>query len=1540
MPMNRVLLAVLIFVAFERAGDVAAADASSVVNDGPRAMLDLAGTWEGVETGLALPWPAPEAGWKPLKVPAQDCALIDGDVGPYGYPLPEKVIAADGVGPLKKEKQAAWFRRNFDLPGGVPAGKRALLHCDGIAWRSVVRLNGTQVGASILGVAPSTYDVTSAIKAGTNELIIGATCRAGLWDAEHKTYIAPTPAVMPGIWGGVRLELVPEARIDDIWVRTSVAKKLIETELTLINAGAEKRTFVPHVIVRGPDGQPACALEGQAVTLSGGETRAVVLSASWIAQFLWTPTTPVTYSAEATLQDGPLEADRVGTVFGFREFTASGRDFLLNGRRQVLLRNSWLTSPGTDRERVFRQMRDETTHFNCIRLHLNFINPFTIEQADRVGMMVIPEFWGWFDSGNHCWPTAQSAVWLPATQETMARLVKRYRNHPSVVMWSLANEIMWNDTRPEWMAITGSLVDTVRKVDSTRLLQGDAEITWNGRLDAISIHYPEGDANDTGTPRDRYPNASWIIPNDLDWIKKEGVKHAWRADFTWDRPLMIGEFYCMDDFVLEGCSAYMGDEAFDGSKWHWQAWDGREALMPRQDNAWLRMAKISCDRYRAAGVACLNPWTGLGVDLIPPLLVRPLDLHPNAFGGEACTRRILVANDTGESWNEMHLQVGLQTGGRTLWSDELIPAQVGPGESKEIAVTLRPPAVDAVTPATLVVRLCWHRWSGNAELARHEEPMWICPRANLNGADTTTLVLADAADGPTVKALADLGLKLAPGVCDDAALAGKRLLIIGENALAKADLAAAARFAEAGGQVLVLHQETLEPFVPGLPEVDPLHAASMSWRNDAVNPALNGLADGQLRWWRPDHLVATRSLVRPSAGPAASVAASGGRYGMHWSPLADVRCGKGSVTVCQYLLCDRVAVEPAARLILAQSIRAALASKPVEPAPALRLTAGVSKAVQTVLADCSVSVTNELAGSGPVLLDAATPPDAAALMRLRAEVEAGGALWLRGLNEKTLPGVAALLPWSPGFAPLAAGDLGAAKRAEHRLISGLSTADFAWSRGKKATAALGGPALIPPTDGAAVTLIEPALLMAVPLGKGVLLLDQLAWDGAETAETERVTRIVSSLARNLGAGFHSVSAKRYRYTQLDLSAQANRGYMDEKAGDGVGGWTDQGDNDMRYFLINHTGMVGGMAVPTQSFPANPQFNGVPFRLIDPKANGGKAVITLRGGPHDPAAPTEVRGIPVNGAKADRLWFLHTACWGSPGGYLVPVARYEVVYVDGTRAAISLRQGCEVSDWWNPQPLAGAQVAWSGRNEQHAPIGIYLMPWNNPNPEKAIATIDVIGNLAETQIVLLGVTLGTEDGPERTAAAWDCGTFADGKVAGMGAALQGSGTAVKVGTRALLRLAGGQSLATELTTGPLAAGTPVAIEIEVAPDSKPGGYYGGLVEAGSYQHAGVRVLLRNDLHVVIEHFAGDGAKQSTYLTSKEPLTLGQLSTVRYEYDGKQARLLINGRLHAAEVCPPPAPWTGRLTVGNAGGKDYFLNGAVGNVRVIGLAAGNP
>lgn len=1534
--MSATLLALAIGGGLSVAADLPIGQASAatgiLVPDGQRSTLDLAGTWEAHNVAIDLAAPTADGAWQAIEVPHEESNFLSSDdTGPY-FPLPDQVLAKDGKSPLTRDKSAALFRRTFTFPGTVGKDRRLLLHCDGIAWRSKIWLNGTLIGSSDLGLAPNVYAATGAIRSGRNEIVIGVAGRAALWDAEHRTFTAPIAGVMPGIYDSVYLESVPLLRIDDVFVKTSVAKKSLAVELTLVNAGGSPQRTTPMVTIRDPDGRACLELSGAPTEVAAGATITVELTADWLAPRLWSPGTPTLYRAETALAGG----DRQAVSFGFKEFAAKGTDFQLNGRRQMLLRSSWLTSNGKSADLVQPWVMKDQEYYNCIRQHLAQVNRTLIEQADLTGMMVIPEFWGFYQNGDQQFPISEAARWTPAIAETMRRVIRRYRNHPSVIMWSVTNETFWNSSKPEHLAVADLLVKTMTAMDPTRLLQGDGEVSYEGRLPTINVHYPEGEA---GTTSLQYVNSGWVVPNDLDWLHKGGANKSWMAEFTWDRPLMFGEFYARDGDELERYTPYAGDRSYDRTAWSWQDFGGRDDTMP-DGNPWIDMVKMTCDHYRAAGVACLGPWTGFGKQTMPRVNVAPLDHFQNAFAGEDCQRRFVMMNDGTISYYNIHLQVGLLIDGREVWADRHVEVNIDLGEQKELTLTIKPPALTSPAKAKLLVRMCYMQGTQPMELARYEEDFFIELHPSLAMVDPQVVALIDNTVGTTAKALASLGLNITPVALDDTILAGKHLLIIGEGAAKGLDLAAAARFAERGGQVLVMHQTTCDPFVPGQPEIDQHHATSFSWHQSA-SPALAGLDDQQLRWWRPNHLVATESMIRPSAGVAAPLATSGGRYGMHWSPLVEVRHGKGAVTFCQYLLSDRVGVEPAAARMLAQAVRAQAVAAPTEAAPALQVI-GVGKKALEVLAACHVQTTTDDA-SGPVLLDLVNIPDGATITRLRAAVEAGRTVWLRGLSEQTAASVARLLPWKPGFAPLPQGQLGALIRGQHALTAGLGHGDLYWARGdaaKDTTTPLGGPLIVPPTIDTAVLLTEPALLVAVPVGKGWILIDQFAWDQALSVETERATRLVSCLARNAGAGFRAPEdgLRRYTFTGVDLSAKANRGYYDTTAGDGVGGWTDQGDNDMRYFLINHTGMNNGMAVAPELFPAQIKLAGVDWRLVVPKANHDKAVITLRGsGAVDPASPGEVRGIAVGGVRADRVWFLHSAAWPAEGGYGAVVATYEVTYVDGSTAVAPVRFGMEINDWWIPRPMSGAQVAWTGRNAKSTSIGIYSMPWDNPHPETPIASIGVISAQVGTQITVLGITLGVDTGGARPAGAWDVGRFANGKLAASvgGQELTGDGTPAIIGNRSGLRLKDGQHLSGKLPTTPLATGAPLAIEIEVAPDGKPGGYCGGLLEAGSYETSGLRITIGQDLKVCVEIWNGLVHDKTVYIVSREPLPTGRYSAIRFEHDGKEGRLLIDGQIQALKACALPAPYAGDIQLGLASGTNYWFNGVIGNVRITAL-----
>ena len=150
-------------------------------------------------------------------------------------------------------------------------------------------------------------------------------------------------------------------------------------------------------------------------------------------------------------------------------------------------------------------------------------------------------------------------------------------------------------------------------------------------------------------------------------------------------------------------------------------------------------------------------------------------------------------------------------------------------------------------------------------------------------------------------------------------------------------------------------------------------------------------------------------------------------------------------------------------------------------------------------------------------------------------------------------------------------------------------------------------------------------------------------------------------------------------TALDLSRAANMGFADEVAGDGKGGWTDQGPhNDLRSFTLRN--------IPV---------GGTEFRLIDPAKNGGKTTIVL--GKH---FPREV-SLPVSG-RGSYLYVLHATGWTQPE----KAGEFEVTYADKSSQKISVVSNRDVGNWWNPDHLPNGVVLWRGDNRTTG-IGLYF-----------------------------------------------------------------------------------------------------------------------------------------------------------------------------------------------------------------------------------------
>ncbi|MCY3024611.1 MAG: hypothetical protein NTW87_37025 [Planctomycetota bacterium] len=185
---------------------------------------------------------------------------------------------------------------------------------------------------------------------------------------------------------------------------------------------------------------------------------------------------------------------------------------------------------------------------------------------------------------------------------------------------------------------------------------------------------------------------------------------------------------------------------------------------------------------------------------------------------------------------------------------------------------------------------------------------------------------------------------------------------------------------------------------------------------------------------------------------------------------------------------------------------------------------------------------------------------------------------------------------------------------------------------------------------------------------------------------------------------------------LDLSGAANMGFRDETAGDGVGGWTDQGGNDFRNMPVGEQTLCG-----------------VPFRIVDPARNGGKSCLVLRG--HDAKTFPESARIAA-GRKTAAVVFLHALGWGDEK----PVANYVINYADGKSETIPIRQGKEILGWWGAQETDQVKIAVQSSNLASRTVCVHAWAWVNPRADVAIESIELKSTGSQGVPIIVAVTL--------------------------------------------------------------------------------------------------------------------------------------------------------------------------------------------------------
>ena len=338
----------------------------------------------------------------------------------------------------------------------------------------------------------------------------------------------------------------------------SQEKALVKITSEVCNGASADAALVVRARVLDASGETVQTTESQ-LRLPSNETHAVEQEVEVLSPKLWSPDSPDMYSAEIAIEADGKTLDRTSTHFGIRKIEVDAENgFRLNGKALKLKGgcmhhdNGPLGSAAIDRAEERRVELMKANGFNAIRTSHNPPSPAFLDACDRLGMLVVDEAfdcWHWSKNGQD-----YHLYFNDWAERDIASMVRRDRNHPSVVIWSIGNEI-GEQFRDETTA--KMLRQAVLAHDPTRPITqaicsdwGEVMRHWDTLSDVAFLHLDIGGYN---YMRDKYetdharnPNRVMMgtesYPQDLfdSWSQVE--KHPYViGDFVWTAMDYLGE---------------------------------------------------------------------------------------------------------------------------------------------------------------------------------------------------------------------------------------------------------------------------------------------------------------------------------------------------------------------------------------------------------------------------------------------------------------------------------------------------------------------------------------------------------------------------------------------------------------------------------------------------------------------------------------------------------------------------------------------------------------------------------------------------------------------------------------------------------------------------------------------------------------------------------------------------------------------------------------------------------------------------------------
>jgi len=377
--------------------------------------------------------------WSIEDLPNQNDSTI---IGPFYKYSPLKEQGAYTIG------GTAWYKKSFTLPD--LQGHLLHIRFDGVYMNSNVWINGHHLGNHPYGYTPFTYDLTPyLLPAGQTNTITVKVRNEGI---TSRWYTGS------GIYRHVYLLNLPAAHLDVDNI--AITSKIKDTSATIIVNTAIPQGTNMHINLLDASNNLIASTNSNSLTIPNPQ--------------LWSPDLPYLYKTEISLQKDNITLDKVTIPTGIRDIKIDPKTGLLINGIHTLLKganihhdNGLLGAAAFDRAEERKITLLKANGFNAIRTAHNPPSPKLLSVCDSLGILVIDEA---FDTWQQEKTPGDYARYFPDHHAAdLSSMIRRDRNHPSVIIWSIGNEI------PERVELRGllttqELIATIKKLDTTRLI--------------------------------------------------------------------------------------------------------------------------------------------------------------------------------------------------------------------------------------------------------------------------------------------------------------------------------------------------------------------------------------------------------------------------------------------------------------------------------------------------------------------------------------------------------------------------------------------------------------------------------------------------------------------------------------------------------------------------------------------------------------------------------------------------------------------------------------------------------------------------------------------------------------------------------------------------------------------------------------------------------------------------------------------------------------------------------------------------------------